>query len=148
MSSSAISGTSASSCAIWTSAELDRLVIGRRAVAVAGELPRDARARDQVARESGIERRQGDGPVADQFHRGAALTEQDDRAEYGVGRSRRRSARSACGRRTMRCTVKPEQPRRRARSVRACSSMRRGGVAHHRRRLQIERNAAHIGFVR
>ena len=66
--------------------EFDRLAIRRRAIPVTGELLRDAGAGNEVAGEIRLERRQCDGRVRDLFGSGAALTEQDDRAEYRVGR--------------------------------------------------------------
>ena len=51
---------------------------------VAGQHPGNARARNQIAREHHVERRQSDGAVGSHFHGGSTLTEQNHRAEHRV----------------------------------------------------------------
>ena len=65
----------------------DAVDVGRRPIAVALEQGGNAGALDLRARQRRVERRQFERLVADDFDRGAALPEQDHRAEGRVGRN-------------------------------------------------------------
>ena len=58
--------------------------VGGRHIAPAVQQPGHACALDQRAGQRGVQRRQGHCPVGHHFHGGAALAEQQDRAELGV----------------------------------------------------------------
>ena len=85
MSSSAISAMSTTSCEILISVAAIGIEVGRRPVAIALQQPIDPGARHQLAGEMQVERRQRQRPVVDHLDRGAAVAEQQHRAELPVG---------------------------------------------------------------
>ncbi len=117
-----------------------------RPVAIAAQQTRDARALDELARERGIQRRQRDGGIAQDFDRGAARAEHQRRPEHGiagqaeqelVGAAERRHALHGVAAVMRLGPVSPEI------LVDAGEGgVQRGGIG------QIELHAADVGFVR
>ena len=86
MSSSARAGRSQAICDTLQHRADQRLVVDRRAAAVAGQQGADLRLRDQVARQPVVERRQAQRAVLAQFDRRAAFAEQHRGPEHRVAR--------------------------------------------------------------